>query len=105
MEITGIGSFIVTSLLVSLVALTSTALAGSWQGWRGGGSWGMNSAYQRNYNPATGETLPGEMVSMDWITPMQGMKFGIHLTLKTGKETVSSHGSPAQHEGRRVSVR
>lgn len=46
------------------------------------------------YNPKTVETISGEVVSVDKITPMSGMSYGIHLTLKTEKETISVHLGP-----------
>jgi hypothetical protein len=89
-----------TSRIVSIaVALTvlfvaSVALAGPWKGWRGSGGWGMNSSYQRMYNPATVETVSGTVESVDKIAPMKGMYSGIHLVLKTDKEILSVHLGP-----------
>jgi hypothetical protein len=62
--------------------------------WRGGGGWGMGSAYARLYNPKTVETITGEMVSVDRITPMKGMSYGVHLMVKTDKETMSFQLGP-----------
>jgi hypothetical protein len=77
-------------LAVFLVAaLTTTLFAAPWQNWRGSGGWGMGGAYQRMYNPATVETISGEITAIDKVTPMKGMSYGIHLTVKTDKETVS----------------
>lgn len=45
--------------------------------------WGMNSPYQRVYNPATVETLTGEIVSIGTMSPMKGMS--ISLAGRTGK--------------------
>jgi len=47
------------------------------------------------YDSKTVETVRGEVVSVDTITPAKGMSYGIHLTLKTGTETVSVHLGPA----------
>ena len=46
------------------------------------------------YNPKTVETLSGEVISVDQITPEKGMAHGVHLTLKTEKETISVHLGP-----------
>lgn len=46
------------------------------------------------YDPNTVETLEGEVVSVDKITPMKGMHYGVHLMLKTTKETISVHLGP-----------
>ena len=61
---------------------------------RGGSGWGPGSQYGRMYNPSTVETITGEVVSVDKITPMQGMRYGIHLTVKTDKENISVHLGP-----------
>lgn len=55
----------------------------------------MGGGYQIIYNPATVESECGEVVSVDRITPMKGMGTGIHIQLKTDKETISVHLGPA----------
>jgi hypothetical protein len=87
-------SIISMLVAVSLLLLASIALAAPWKGWRGSGGWGMGSAYQRMYDPATVETLSGTVESVDKVTPMKGMHYGIHLLLKTGKETIDVHLGP-----------
>lgn len=77
-----------------LAVLTSTVFAASWQQWRGSGGWGMGGAYQRLYNPATVETISGEITAIDKVTPVKGMNYGIHLMVKTDKETVSVQLGP-----------
>jgi hypothetical protein len=74
--------------------VASVALAGPWKGWRGSGGWGMGSQYNRMYNPATVETVSGIIESVDKVTPMKGMNSGVHVVLKTGKETISVHLGP-----------
>jgi hypothetical protein len=81
-------------IAVSLLFALSTAFAGPWKGWRGSGGWGMGSQYQGMYNPATVETLSGVVESVDKVTPLKGMYSGIHIMLKTGKETISVHLGP-----------
>ncbi|BCB97061.1 hypothetical protein JZK55_19830 [Dissulfurispira thermophila] len=78
---------------LSLILTTSMAFA-AWKGWRGSGGWGMGSQYNRMYNPATVETISGTVESVDKITPMKGMNYGVHLVLKTDKETISVHLGP-----------
>lgn len=77
---------------VSLVLAASLAFAQpmkGWRGWRGSGGWGIGSQYNRMYNPATVETITGTVESVDKFTPMKGMYSGIHLMVKTDKETIS----------------
>lgn len=79
------------ALLVVLLSGTS-ALA---QTMDGSGGWGMKGSYQRMYNPATVETVSGEVVGVETMMPMKGMGSGIHLTLKTEKETIPIHLGPS----------
>jgi len=81
-------------IALSVFFAASFALAGPWKGWRGSGGWGMGSQYNRMYNPATVETLAGTVEAVDKVTPMKGMNFGIHVVLKTDKETISVHLGP-----------
>lgn len=46
------------------------------------------------YNPQTVETIRGEVVSVDKITPMKGMYYGVHAVLRTDKETIFVHLGP-----------
>ncbi len=87
-------SMISIVIAVSLLVVVSIALAGPWHGWRGSGGWGMGSQYNRMYNPSTVENVSGVIESVDKITPMQGMNSGIHVMLKTDKETISVHVGP-----------
>ncbi len=85
-----------TAVVFVLTALLAVpALAGPWRGWRGSGGWGGGGGYQRLYNPATVETVVGEVLSIDRITPMKGMSYGIHVMLKTDKDTIPVHLGPA----------
>ncbi|MFN3480889.1 MAG: DNA-binding protein [Thermodesulfovibrionales bacterium] len=77
----------------SLIMTSSMAFA-AWRAWRGSGGWGMGTAYQKMYNPATVETLTGTVESVDKIVPLKGMYSGIHVMLKTDKETISVHLGP-----------
>lgn len=88
------GVSVMLPVFVSAV-LVSTTFAGPWKGWRGSGGWGKGGSYQQTYNPATIETLSGEVVGIEEFTPMKGMQGGIHLLLKTDTETVSVHLGPA----------
>lgn len=82
----------VAFVLAALMAVP--VLAGPWRGWRGSGGWGADGAYQRMYSTATVETVAGQVVSIDKVTPMKGMSYGIHLMLKTERETVPVHLGP-----------
>jgi hypothetical protein len=62
---------------------------------RGGGGWGPGTPYARMYNPQTVGTISGVVLSVDQITPMKGMSYGVHLMVKTVKETISVHLGPS----------
>lgn len=81
-------------IAVSLLMVASIAFAGPWKGWRGSGGWGMGSQYNRMYNSATVETLTGTVENVDKIIHMKGMNSGVHIMLKTDKETISVHLGP-----------
>ena len=57
--------------------------------WKGSGGWGPGSQYGRIYDTKTIETISGEVVSIDEIKPAKGMSYGIHLVVKTAKESIS----------------
>jgi hypothetical protein len=50
--------------------------------------------YARIYNPVTTETLSGQVISVDRFNSSRGMYYGIRLTVKTDKETLSVHVGP-----------
>ncbi|WP_041532244.1 hypothetical protein [Pelobacter propionicus] len=85
--------FVRVAMAGVVVFLTGTmAMA---QGMGGSGGWGMRGSYQRMYNQATVESVSGQVVSVDTMMPMKGMGSGIHLTLKTDKETIPVHLGPS----------
>jgi hypothetical protein len=82
-------------LLIGILGfISSESFAQPGMAWKGSKGWGTGSPYNSMYNPKTVETISGEVVSVDKITPMSGMSYGIHLTLKTEKETISVHLGP-----------
>jgi hypothetical protein len=88
-----------TLRLTAMLALVALALAPvAWaQGgikWKGGGGWGPGSQFGRLYDPKTVETVTGEVVKVDRVTPMRGMSAGVHLVVKTDKGDVSVHLGP-----------
>ena len=85
---------IATVLLGISLLLTQPLFAQRGMQWRGGGGWGPGSAYVRMYDSKTVETISGEVVSVDTITPMKGMGYGVHLLLKADKGPISVHLGP-----------
>ncbi len=74
------------------VAVDAAAQRGTMQ--RGAGGWGPGTPYGRMYNPQTVETISGEVVSVDKITPIKGMSYGVHILVRTDKETIAVHLGP-----------
>jgi hypothetical protein len=62
--------------------------------WRGSGGWGPGTPYSKMYDSKTVETISGEVVKIDTITPRKGMSSGVHLSVKTDKEEISVHLGP-----------
>lgn len=83
---------IMAAVAVAVLFGASVVLAAPW---KGSGGWGMGSQYQRNFNPSTVETVSGTVATVAQTTPMKGMNNGIHLMLKTEKETVEVHLGPS----------
>jgi hypothetical protein len=83
------------ALVIGCVTIPSLGYADSWEGWRGSGSWGVDSPYNRSYDPTKVETFSGEVTKIDTTVPMQGMSDGIYLLLTLEKVSVPVHLGPA----------
>jgi len=72
-------------VIIAALVLASFTLADA-QPWRGKGQWPAWAAnyYQWNWNPATVETLKGEVMTKDTITPSKGRSGmpAVGMTLK-----------------------
>jgi hypothetical protein len=79
---------------VSLLLVASGAFAQGRMQWKGSGGWGPGSQHVRIYDPKTVETVSGEVVSVEKIPAPKGRGYGVHLTLKTDKETIPIHLGP-----------
>ncbi|HEY4485164.1 MAG TPA: DNA-binding protein [Nitrospiria bacterium] len=92
------------AVVIGVIVAVLAAAIGLWRAdessargmnWAGSGGWGPGAPYHRIYDPATVETIAGEVVKVDHLTPVKGMSYGVHLILKSEKETVSVHLGPA----------
>lgn len=83
-----------TAILIHSVVFSSDASAQR-RGMGRGGGWGPGSSYERLYNPRTVETVSGVVVSVNRFTPIRGLSYGIHVMVKTEKDTLSVHLGPA----------
>jgi hypothetical protein len=82
------------ALAFCLVSSDGFAQRGPGMMWRGSGGWGPGTQYNRMYDPKTVETISGEITAVDRITPAKGMSGGVHMNVKTDKETISVHLGP-----------
>jgi hypothetical protein len=83
---------VITMLSLCGLVLASEALAQrGMMRWRGSGGWGMEGAYGRMYDLARVETISGEVEKVEQLTGMRGMSAGIHILVKTDKESLPVH--------------
>jgi hypothetical protein len=85
---------LIAAVSIVIIFLTTVSFAQQRTKWKGSGVWGSGTQYSRMYDPKTVETIAGEVISVDRITPWKGMHYGIHLMVKTDKETISVHLGP-----------
>lgn len=90
----------IMTLMGALLLAAAAAQAGPGPGrgmGRGGccGGWGAGGAYGARFDDKTLETLKGEVVAVKRVAPMRGMGRGVHLTLKSEKETIEVRLDPA----------
>jgi hypothetical protein len=62
---------------------------------RGSGSWCIGDRYQQSFINTNLETIVGEVMKIDTVTPMRGMGSGIQIRLKTEREEINVHLGPA----------
>ena len=86
---------VLMALVICLVSFDGFAQRGPGMMWRGSGGWGPGTQYNRMYDPKTVETISGEITVVDRITPVKGMSGGVHMNVKTDKETISVHLGPS----------
>jgi hypothetical protein len=86
---------LVGTMLIVLGWISTGAFAAGGMKWSGSGGWGPGGGYHRTYNPESVESIAGEVVSVEQIAPMKGMSNGVHLTVKTEKESMSVHLGPS----------
>jgi hypothetical protein len=88
-----IGTFTAGIVILSVLLVTD-GFAQRGVRWVGGRGWRAGSPYNRMYDLRTVETISGEVVSVDTMTFMRGMNYGVHLMVKTEKESVPVHLGP-----------
>jgi hypothetical protein len=88
------GKLISLGGILALLLATAAAWAQPGPGGGPGRGWGAGGPYNRMFNPKTVETLNGEVAIVDKFIPNKNMSYGVHLILKTDKETIPVHLGP-----------
>jgi hypothetical protein len=86
---------LITMIFVFAFVFATESFAQGGMNRKGSGGWGTGTQYGRMYDPKTVETIVGVVVRVEKIIPTKGMSNGVHLIVKTDKETVSVHLGPA----------
>ncbi len=89
--------------VISIITLDLTANSYAQKGafkWRGSGSWGPGTPYNRMYDPTKVETISGVVEAVTQVVPIKGMDPGVAVTVKTDKETIAVHLGPEWYIGR-----
>ncbi len=84
----------VISVFVLFCTADSFAQRGPCMRELGSGGFGMNTPYQRMYDPSKVETVTGKVQSIETVRPMKGMNNAVVLMLKTSKEAIPVHLGP-----------
>ncbi len=86
---------ILIMLMISVLVSVNESIAQRGMGrGRGPRGWGPGSQYCLMYKPDTAETISGEIISVEKVSPKSGMFYGVHLLVKTGEETITVHLGP-----------
>lgn len=64
------------------------------QAQRGSGGWGMDTQYQRMWDPSKIETVSGTVEAVQTVAPMRGMHNAAVLMVKTSEGTLPVHLGP-----------
>lgn len=80
-------------ILLAVLAVASESVAQGMGAGRMGG-WGRRGVYQRLYDPDTVKTIAGEVEMVEYFVPQKGMRRGVHIQLRTDRETISVHLGP-----------
>lgn len=89
-----LAAFTTMIAIMAIMAFTTDTLAQQGMRWRGSGGWGPGTKYGVMYDLKSLETVSGQVVKVDKITPIRGMSYGVHLILKTDKGDIPVHLGP-----------
>ena len=81
------------------VLYTTESIAQRGMGNKEDWEWGLGSPCCKTANTESSVTISGEIISVDKVAPRTGSFYGIHLMVKTDKETLSVHLGPEWYIG------
>ncbi len=81
---------VIVCLLLSLSAYSQMGIK-----FRGSGSWCIGDRYDQTFIASNQETVVGQIMSIDTVTPYPNMASGIMIMLKTEREDIAVHLGPA----------
>ncbi len=82
-------------LLLGIVVLTSSSFSQMSLKAKGSDGWGYNDKYEQNFTKFGIKTYYGEIKSVDTVTPLPDMSFGIQLTVTIDNTDQIVHLGPA----------
>jgi hypothetical protein len=95
------------ALVIGCIVIPSLASTGGWEGWRGSGGWGLDSRYNRCFDPTSVATFSGRVTGIGTTVPMHGMTDGVSLLLTMQEVSIPVQLGPAwyiEHLDARIEV-
>ena len=83
--------FVISALIFGALAVGAETFAQPVTKSKGSSEWGAGTGCGRMYDPKAVETITGSVKKVDKITSGNGMPYGIHLKVKTDKESIDVH--------------
>ena len=84
-----------TAVALLAVLLPATLFAQIGIKFRRSGGWCYGSQYEQIFIESNQETVSGEVMSIDTVTPFRGMDSGIKFVMETEREDIDVHLGPA----------
>jgi hypothetical protein len=84
-----------SSILLGICLLVGTGFAQMTVKSKGSDGWGFGDRYDQNFNHFNVQTYYGKIKSVDTITPLPGMAYGVQLIVTSDESDVAVHLGPA----------
>ena len=83
------------SAMAVCMLLSSTLFAQMSIKFRGSGGWCIGDQYQQIFVNSGQESVVGQVISIDTVSPLRDMTTGIQVKLKTAREDIAVHLGPS----------